>query len=595
VGGSNDLATTEHVAATDHSWLFALAAYFVIAFLIVLPGNPAHWRTRIPDQSGDNLLNLWILRWGGHHLFDWTSLWNAPIYWPNRGALAYSDSMLPIALVHGVVAHITGDVLAFNLLFVAAAIASMFATFLLARALVGSTPAAFVAGLVYTLASPRIAQYGHFQLSWGCLVPVVLLLVYRFFARPSAGRAIAFGAVTGVLFLSVTYYAAMTVVALVVIVPVLVLSAPPPRRRAIGRGLAIAGPLALVLASPVAFKYASVHSAAHLSRTPNPDLSTRLSDLDRVAEGNRVLTHVPPFSAASRPTSASVENRLFPGIVATVFAVIGLIALIRRRARLLAEHPLETHMLVACIAAAMVLFVLSFGESAHVGSRVIALPFNALESLPGFGELRAPARLVAFPLLVVALLAALGVARVFENVRTRRARALAFAGIVALVLLESATSITMTSVPSSSSSDAAVNRALATQPHAPAVDLPMITEADGGGLWASVETKRMWLAGIDGDPRVNGYSGYQPNGFDALGVSLNNAASTALPPLADAHVRYVVLHVSDAATDVAALRLGTFTNARARAWIAGLPASARVVGRFGNAWLIDLGSAKPVR
>ena len=141
----------------------------------------------------------------------------------------------------------------------------------------------------------------------------------------------------------------------------------------------------------------------------------------------------------------------------------------------------------------------------------------------------------------------------------------------------------MMRVPSS----AAVNHALAAQPRGAAVELPMITQADGGGLWAAVETKRMWLAGIDGHPRVNGYSGYQPKGFDALGKTLNAGASTALPAVMPLGVRYVVLHVENASSDTA-LRVGAFTSDRAQAWMATLPASARVVGKYGDAWLIDL-------
>jgi hypothetical protein len=583
------LAETPRVVSGRRSDAFALVAYVAVAFSFVLPGNPAHLRTRIPDQSGDNLLNLWTLRWGEHHIFSWTSLWNAPIYWPNRGALAYSDSMLPVALVHGIIARLAGDVLAFNLLFLAAAVTSMFATYLLARALVGSRTGAFVAGLVYALCSPRIAQYGHFQLSWGCLIPVVLLLTLRLFERPTPGRALALGGATGILFLSVAYYAAMIFIALVLIIPLLLSYAPRERRSTLVRGLVLASSVAFLLAAPVAVEYASVHANAHLSREPNPSLSARGADFGRVADGNLLLTLVPPFSNASRPNSASVENRLFPGFVAGAFGSVGLVALIRRRRKESPERQLETNMLWASGIAAIVLLVLSFGATAEVGSRVVELPFHLLESLPGFKELRAPARLIAFPVLVLALLVALGVSRTLEAVKSRRVRGLAFASIVVVLLAESATSITMMAVPSSSSSDAAVNRALAAQPRGAAVDLPMVTETDGGEIWAAVETRRMWLAGIDGDPRVDGYSGYQPKGFDLLGSSLNEDASTAVPALKRAGVRYIVLHLSNAASDAAARRAGAFTMGRANTWLATLPLTARVIGRYGDALLISLG------
>ncbi len=77
------------------------------------------------------------------------------------------------------------DVLAFNVIYVGAWTLSGWITYLLTRHLTGSTAGALVAGFVYTVATPRLAHYGHFQLAMGFLVPLVLLVLVRFFEAPS--------------------------------------------------------------------------------------------------------------------------------------------------------------------------------------------------------------------------------------------------------------------------------------------------------------------------------------------------------------------------------------------------------------------------
>jgi hypothetical protein len=120
------------------------ALYALIAYATMFPTWPSRLRTRILGVGGDHLLNLWILHWAGHHAFGgWARLWNAPIFWPNRNSLAYSDAMLPIAILHRALAVVLrSDILAFNLIYLAAAFGSMLGAYLLARLLARGSRAA---------------------------------------------------------------------------------------------------------------------------------------------------------------------------------------------------------------------------------------------------------------------------------------------------------------------------------------------------------------------------------------------------------------------------------------------------------------------
>jgi hypothetical protein len=554
--------------------------YTLITYLVMFPTWPSRLRTRIADRVGDNLLNLWTLHWVGHNLFGgWNHLWNAPIYWPHHDALGYSESMLPIAALHrGLSIVLRSDVLAFNVVYLGAGFASMLGAYFLARRITGSLEGAFVAGLLYAVATPRLVHYEHFQLQFGCFIPFVILCMIRYFDAPTIGRAVAFGLAVAVLVLSTSYYGLMTLIALVVIIPGMLWTWRRHPARTLAIGLSIAAAIALVLIGPVALKYASLEAHHGYRRVADPYLAAHPTDYLRVPPDNRLLGGLLPSSAR-----ATVENYLFPGFVGCILGAAGAVALFRRSRDLPAQQNVETLTLQLSIAAALVLVVLSFGSWMTIAGRTVWLPYHLVTGLPGFAGIRAASRFAAFPLLVLAVLAALGVDR-FSRGFGNRARALLVIACAAFLLLETSIPIHMHVVPSSPS-ETAVDRALARRAPGPVVELPMATAAAGGDVWAGVETRRMWLATIDGDPRVGGYSGGQPRGLDRLARVLDRdfPSAGAVDRLTSMGVRYVVLRITNGRESA-----GAYSTRRARAILAQLPRPAREVGRVGDAYLIEL-------
>jgi hypothetical protein len=576
----------------------ASAFFAVVAIVFTFPVRPSRYGKALPGDSGDALLNLWILHWVGHRLGSgWSGLWNTSMFFPHENTLAYSESMFPVAILHRVLSALVGsDVLAFNLIYVGAWTLSGWVTYLLARRLSGSTAGALVAGVVYTIASPRLSQYAHFQLAMGFLVPLVLLLVLRFFEMPGIGRGALLGFTTGVLALSTSYYGLMTLVALAVLVPTLAWwtwQARTARRVVLGLGTAaVAGAVIVV---PVAWQYQGLRADPHFRRDPEPAQFAHLGDFLRVTPRNYVVARVPPFENRSRAEAATIENRLYPGLPAVAFGTIGLVALIRRRRAVLAAGSVSGRMFVLLVPTALLLMLLAFGDRLAVRDRTFWMPYSALRDLPGFGSIRSTARFVAFPLLVLALLAALGVSAVLTRCKGAGARTV-LAGIVLVAIgVESAMAIELAETPRDAASRA-VNEALAQRPAGAVLELPVGSPADGWP-WGYIETPRQYLSTIDGHPRIGGYSGYAPPHFDALAATFETFPSRSALALADRlRVRYVVLRtgVPNGLTrfqvqTVARDGVGVYNDAHARAIVAHIPKDrVRHIDRYGQAWLIEL-------
>ena len=101
-------------------------------------------------------------------------------------------------------------------------------------------------------------------------------------------------------------------------------------------------------------------------------------------------------------------------------------------------------------------------------------------------------------------------------------------------------SLVFVSVPTAADGGG-LNAALRSRPTGVALELP-INSAANGVVWPTAESPRQFLALGDHDPRVNGYSGFQPKGFDLQTAVLNHfPQADALGLARRLGVRYVVL------------------------------------------------------
>jgi hypothetical protein len=572
--------------------------FSVIAVALTFPDV---WRLRssVAGNSGDSLLNLWIMRSvqiGLPH--GWHGFWNAGIFYPERSTLAYSDTLLPVALVHGVLRIVLGNALAFNLIYLGSWVVSSWCVYLLARRVAVHWGAAFVAALAFTYSTIRLAHHGHFQLVvGGALVPLVVLSLIRLLEQPTPWRGIALGSAFSALALTASYYGAMMAVIVVVVVGGWwLLARGSGNDRARLTALACAAAVVLVLGAPIAAKYVRLQESAHFRRPFESSTAAHLSDFLATSDSSYVVGHLPVIGSSSGK-ARGIENRLFPGFIAFGFGAAGLVIVVREARGRGWRTGRARKLLVLAIAGAVVT-ILAFGDWFVIAGHRIWLPFALFRhTVPGFAGIRAESRLAIGGELALALFAAVAIDAVIARCRGRRAREALVYLLALAVLVEGVMGIQFVRVPTSRD-DGGVSRTLERLPHGPVLELPIRTAATGGAAWAYVETPRQLVAIDDGDPRVNGYSGYQPPAFEEHAHILNQfPAPAAIAEAKQLGVRYVVLRTALVGPVTPAYLteqlnadgIGRYTDGTAAQLAARLtPATASLVEKLSGGYVIAL-------
>jgi hypothetical protein len=422
------------------SCTFVLLLYLLLALALTWPVATT-MATRVPGDLGDPLLNMWILAWDFDHLTRFASgeygalrgFWNTNIFYPTPLTLAYSEHLLPLA-VQALPVYVLSHslVLCYNLLFLSTFVLSALGAYLLARALMQSAPAAFVAGIFYGFALYRLVHLGHLQVLSSQWMPFALLGLWRFAETrrvlPLTGAALALlaqGLSCGYyLFFFSPFAAAFAVWALW-------------RHQrlkdvACWRGLILAALGVVLAALPFLLPYAKVRATGVIARTPQ-EIALYSADIAGCLRVDRSLRLWGPFH---RNATAPNEGDLFPGLVPSILAVLGF-ALAIRAGRLRAASARWRVALgqpaVAFMVAALAATTLAFGPTIRfAGHAVLPGPYALLSRvLPGLDSLRVPARFAMLVALFVALAAAEG-ARALAS----RRRALLLLSCLALFLVE---------------------------------------------------------------------------------------------------------------------------------------------------------------
>jgi hypothetical protein len=554
--------------------------------------------THVVGDNGDALFVLWVLDWVSHAWrHGWGDLWTGQMFQPAGHTLAYSESMIPVAILFGIVRLVVrSDAAAFTVVGLMAWTASQWWTYRLLRRFTTSDAAAALGAVAWTFSAVRLGQLLHFQLTAGCLVPLVALCVLRFLEVPTVRRGLLVGASLAVLTLSASYYGLMAVVAAAVILGVGFAA----RWSRLGvRALVRLVPgalLAAVLVAPVAVQYVDLQRDPHFRREPEHQFAASREDFLATAGGNRYLVDLPVVEPPE-----NVERSLFPGVVTTVLAVGGIVVLAARRRRgprdADAVGPRGDALveLGAVVGAGVVLLVLSAGDRIAIAGHHVAMPYQLLRALvPPFDGVRGTARFAMGWQLGLTALAVVGAGALVARAGVRRG-AWVCAALGLVVLAESAVEVPLVRLPDDAAWTA-VDHELDDRPDGLVVELPMSQQA-ALATWAWVESPRQYLARIDDHPRVNGYSGFEPPGFAAIVNTLNTFPAPDALALADElGVRYVVIRTDlvgwyppemEAVLDVDGV--GRWDPDLVEGRLAALdPDRVASVGQFGAAWLVEL-------
>jgi 4-amino-4-deoxy-L-arabinose transferase-like glycosyltransferase len=534
-------------AAGQGGWreLTLVVLGFGILTVLLISPLALHLGTVGRLDNADTRLLIWNVAWVARTLvLDPLHVFDANIFYPHRGTLAYSESNLGAGLLAIPVYWLTGNpYAAHNFVVLLSFVLSATCTYYLVRNLVGNRPAAAVAAICFAYCPYVFSHLPHVHLLMTAGLPLSMLAFHRVADRPTAWRAAALGLAVAAQALFCGYYAIF--VALTVGFAVLLIATT--RRRwtdaRYWTAIAIAAGVAIAIALPLFLPYMRLQRATGFVR---PLDEARLWSADwRTYFASSAHAH-----AWMLPIIGRWNEVLFPGFVALASGVAGLGVGWLARGRLR-----EISILYGGLAA--LAFWASLGPDAGL--------YKVLHSsVPAFSLLHAPSRfgvVVAFALSVLAgvsmtaLLAWLrrpdrsGTAGRFRSTQyLSRKSACATILVIAATVFELRVPLSFSQAPRVETG----YRVLATLPRGPVLEMPFYSRR-----FASARTQYMLSSTAHWMPLVNGYSSYIPQDFVDKTEALGGFPTIeAFKVLERDRVRYAVFHLNlftpDARDDVVA-------------------------------------------
>ena len=558
---------------------FGLAAglYLLLTIALTWP-LVLHPGSRVPNDLGDSLLNMFLLAWNARQLPLTEQWWNLPQFYPVPGVMAFSEHLLGLSVITTPIIALTGKaLLAYNAaFFLSFPLCALFAH-LLAFELTRRHDVSLVAGLAYGFAPYRMSQFAHVQVLSAYWIPLALLGLHLFVRRPQWRWAALFAAAWLMQALACGYY----LFYLSVLVGLWLLWFAVGRLRWIDLArLLTAWAVAVLIMVPVALGYLKYQSAYGFKRWPD-EIQAFSADVASLltAPGNLrlwgwlkviqrpesdffpglciVLLIVAGVATAWRAAARSGIQRLRTPRILLAVAILFAIAAatpswfgpwkleifgIRLLSVSTALKPLSVAILLAVVALAMhpsirvgwrqrsplafytiaaaVMWLFSLGPSPTLMDKpfLYKAPYSWLMLVPGVDGVRVPARFWTLATMCMAAAAALAVAHV--GARWRACRPVLPAVVAALLLVESwPQPLTLENEPPPRPAHARANARL---------DVPFSFGHDLKVLYRAIEHRR---------PVVNGYSGYFAPHYGALQYLLERhdpmvlAHLTSLGPL----------------------------------------------------------------
>jgi hypothetical protein len=314
--------------------------------------------THFAHDSGDPLLNSWIMWWNATTIPFSPAWWNAPAFHPATGVTAFTESLIGVAPITSPIIWITGNpVLAHNVALLLSFPLAGLAAFLLCRELTASDGASFIGGLAFAFAPYRIAQLPHVQVLQTCWLPLTLLALHRFLRTRRRSDLVLFAAAWILNGLSNGYYLLFLGVLLGIWILWFVVV---PRRWSdllhIGSVWIVASlPLALML-----WQYHAIHARYGFTRHVL-EIEFFSADVAALAAAASDLSLWGWVARFQRP-----EGQLFPGLWLPAIAIASscfALALGRVRSSVLARIPWvgAARMVLAAVAAVELIVVAMIG------------------------------------------------------------------------------------------------------------------------------------------------------------------------------------------------------------------------------------------
>jgi hypothetical protein len=507
---------------------FVRSAALFAALAIVMTWPQAARLATSAQEHQDVYFNMWRFAWVAHAISSSPShVLDGNIFYPERRTLTFSDAMPVEAATAAPLlwAHLP-PVLVHNLLLLGGIVLSAAGVFMLGSRLTGSTAAGVTAGIIFAFAPYRFEHYMHMELQWTVWIPWAFWALHRTLETGRFRDGALVGLFTALQFLSSIYYG-IFLATLLGLSAVLLLCAE--RGAALQQrvvAMFLAGAVGTAIIAPYVVPYTGTRQQVG-SRSVEQvlEFGARASSY-LVATDTNFL-----YGARSAPRGRP-ERRLFPGLLAALLALIGL--LLRR----------PVNEAIVYLLALVVAFEMSLGLRGY--------SFTFLyDHVPLFAALRAPSRLGIFVVFFLAILAAYGHAALESTFANRRRRVLSAA--IGLVLLLEYWVAPLRLVPFPNTPPP-LYAWLAEQPRGAIAEFPMPLPDTLPGA----EARYAYMSTFHWMPLLNGYSGYYPPSYLGLIAALRHFPDeNSVRILRDRGARYVIVHTSLYSSD----RAGEVLNA----------------------------------
>jgi hypothetical protein len=485
--------------------MYAMAAAIMLWPQVTRP-------TSLPDHH-DTRFSVWRLAWIAHQLSHRPlALFDANIFYPEPGTLAYSDAtLLPGLIATPLISAGVPAVIAYNLLVYVSFVAAGAAMFWLVWDLTNSILGAWLSGLVFAFAPFRFDHFIHLELLWGFWIPIAGLLFVRLIRRRRLWDAALLGLTVDGQMLSSIYYGIFLVTVLSVAGTMLLLIQPKQWVRTI-----TCGAVAVLCIAALSGPYGAAYRMNALRLEPRPQ-----AEIAQYSASARNYLASPTSNWLYGRTAGRFggnEKQLFPGITATVVAFAGL------------APPISS-------AVSVFVLLLLWAVDCSFGASGLIYPWLQ-RVVPLYQGLRVPARWGVYVTFAVAGLAGFGAARLSAS----SWRHPVWKGVIAVVLSTAvlleywSPAIALVKVPTRPSE---LHRWLARQPPSIVLELPVPAANQLPGQ----EARYQYASIFHWQTLVNGYSGYYPESHIAMIIAMKEFPDeTSLHYLQSSGVDFVVVH-----------------------------------------------------
>jgi hypothetical protein len=474
-------------------------------------------------DTGDARHGMWNVAWVAHALTTHpASLFDANIFYPHRGTLAYSEANIVAGVVAVPVWVATKNpYAAFNFVVIVAFAAAALSAFLLVRVLGGSRLGAAIAGVIYGFTPYMFAHLPHIQLLMTFGPALSMAAMHHFTKAPSLRRGLLLGLALVVTGLACAYYGIFAGLAVGVGLLWDLVTQRRWRDARFWLGVSAAVVLVLLIVGPFFVPYLSVREGGF---ERSLEEARRYSTDGRAYLASAVLVH-----RWMHPLIGEWNEVLFPGFLAIALAGLTLTLAAQSRA------TLSRSMTGLYVTLALLAIWASLGPAAGLYTWLYHV-------VPAFSFLRAPVRFGVLVILAIAVLAGFGVTWL-EHKRWKSWPKIA-AALIAVALIESYVGpLQLTAVPRL----AEPYRRLVSLPRAPVAEFPFYA----GTFDRHRHTEYMLASTFHWQPLINGYSDHMPaDFFESLPALQTFPSPEAFDVLRAKQVRWVVVHFDAYPPDV---------------------------------------------